>query len=71
MNYMGIDHHKQYFIATVMDQQGRKIKKDSLSTDRVSIVGYLQKAGELGNFKEVIEAGYGWDYMYRVFYRHG
>ena len=64
MNYMGIDHHKHYFIATVMDQQGRKISKDRVSTDRMSIGSYMQKVSEMGDFKAVIEASYGWDYMY-------
>jgi len=26
MNYMGIDHHKQYSHITLMDERGKKIK---------------------------------------------
>ena len=26
MKYMGIDYHKQYFVATTMDERGRVLK---------------------------------------------
>ncbi len=37
MKYIGIDYHKQYFVATTMDERGKVIRKDKVSTDRDSI----------------------------------
>lgn len=64
MKYMGIDHHMQYIIATTMDQQGRKISKDRVSSDRRAIKDYIKKANGDGDLKVVIEASYGWSYFY-------
>jgi hypothetical protein len=38
MKYIGIDYHKQYFVATAMDEKGKVISKDKVSTDREAIV---------------------------------
>lgn len=63
MKYIGIDYHKQYFVATAMDERGRIISKDKVSTDRDSIRHYFKKAGT-GDTKAVMEACYGWEYFY-------
>ncbi len=63
MKYIGIDYHKQYFVATAMDERGKIISKDKVSTDRDSIRHYFKKAGT-GETKAVMEACYGWEYFY-------
>ena len=35
MKYMGIDYHKQYFVATTMDEKGKVISKEKVSTDGI------------------------------------
>jgi transposase len=64
MKYMGIDYHKQYFVATTMDERGKVLSKEKVSTDRDSIRGYFKKAGTTGAVKAVMEACYGWEYFY-------
>jgi transposase len=64
MKYIGIDYHKQYFVATMMNEQGQVIRKDKASTDRSSIRQYFQSAGLSGEVKAVMEACYGWEYFY-------
>ena len=64
MKYMGIDYHKQYFVATTMDERGKVLSKEKVSTDRDSIRGYFKKAGSEGELKAVMEACYGWEYFY-------
>jgi len=64
MNYIGIDYHKQYFVATMMNEQGEVIRRDKASTDRASIRRYFQQAAPRGEAKAVIEACYGWEYFY-------
>src|SRR4030066_885928 len=63
MKYIGIDYHKQYFVATAMDERGKVISKDKVSTDRDSIRHYFKKVGT-GETKAVMEACYGWEYFY-------
>lgn len=64
MKYIGIDHHKQYFIATVMDQEGKVIRKDRVSTDRRAVREYMERVNGDGDLKVVIEASYGWEYLH-------
>ena len=64
MKYMGIDLHKQYFVTTIMDQEGRIEAKNRVSMDRASIQAYFRKVNGDGNLKAVMEAGYGWSYFY-------
>jgi transposase len=64
MKYIGIDYHKQYFVATMMNEQGKVIRKDKASTDRASIRQYFQNADLRGEVKAVMEACYGWEYFY-------
>lgn len=64
MKYMGIDYHKQYFVATTMDERGKVLSKEKVSTDRDSIRGYFKKASSGGELKAVMEACYGWEYFY-------
>jgi transposase len=63
MKYIGIDYHTQYFVATTMDERGKVISKDKVSTDRESIRHYFKKVGT-GETKAVMEACYGWEYFY-------
>ena len=46
MKYMGIDHHKQYFVATVKDEEGTTLRKDRVSTDRAAIRHYFRKVNK-------------------------
>lgn len=64
MNYIGIDYHKQYFVATMMNEQGEVIRRDKASTDRASIKRYFADADPRGETKAVMEACYGWEYFY-------
>src|SRR3990172_2712030 len=64
MKYIGIDYHKQYFIATVMNQEGKVIRKDRVSTDRMSINCYFRMVNDGEDVKVVIEACYGWSYFF-------
>lgn len=64
MKYIGIDYHKQYFIATIMDERGRVISKEKVPTDRNSIKGYFKKEADKTEVKAVMEACYGWEYFY-------
>lgn len=64
MNYIGIDYHKQHFVATKMDSKGKVISKDRVSTDRESIQKYFKKANSKEKVKATMEACYGWQYFY-------
>ena len=64
MKYIGIDYHKQYFVATIMNEQGEIIRRDKASTDRSSIRHYFKHADLSGGVKAVMEACYGWEYFY-------
>jgi len=55
MNYMGIDHHKQYSQMTLMDEDGRELKADRVWNFRSEVEKFLEGAGE--EVKAVIEAG--------------
>ena len=37
MYYMGIDLHKKYFVSTIMNKEGKVLKRSRVSTDRESI----------------------------------
>ncbi|MDH4230407.1 MAG: IS110 family transposase [Nitrospirota bacterium] len=64
MKYMGIDLHKRYFVATTVDDAGRVLRKDRVSTDRAAIRGYFDRVNGDGDLKAVIEACYNWGYFY-------
>lgn len=64
MKYMGIDYHKQHFLATTMDEKGKILSRDKVSTERASIRHYFSKASSDGPVKAVMEACYGWEYFY-------
>jgi len=38
MNYMGIDHHKQYSHITLVDEEGKAIKSGRLDNLRIALV---------------------------------
>jgi transposase len=64
MKYMGIDYHKQHFVATMVDEKGKVLSREKVSTDRDSIRNYFGKANSHGDVKAVMEACYGWEYFY-------
>ncbi len=64
MHYIGIDYHKQYFVATKMDRKGKIISKQRVSTDRDSIRNYFNNTASKEKVKVAIEACYGWQYFY-------
>lgn len=64
MKYMGIDYHKQYFVATTMDEKGKVLRKQRVPTDRAAIRHYFKDACAEEPVTAVMEAGYGWEYFY-------
>ena len=66
MKYIGIDHHKQYSVVTVMDERGTVVNKGRVPMKRERIREYMTmvKGGE--ETKAVMEASYGREYLYDV-----
>ena len=56
MNYIGIDHHKQYSHMTVMDEKGKVIKTSKVGNFRCEVEGFLEGLGS--EMEAVIEAGH-------------
>ncbi len=54
MNYMGIDHHKQYSHITMLNEKGKKLKSGRVANFRSELERFLDCSGEV---KAVIEAG--------------
>jgi transposase len=54
MNYVGIDHHRQYSHLTVMDQQGQVLRSGRVWNVRTEIEKLLEGLGEM---EAVIETG--------------
>jgi transposase len=54
MNYMGIDHHKQYSHITLLDEKGEKLKSGRVANLRSELENFLSGIEEV---KAVIEAG--------------
>ena len=54
MNYMGIDHHKQYSHITMLNEKGEKPKSGRVANYRSELERFLDGSGEV---KAVIEAG--------------
>jgi len=52
MNYVGIDHHRQYSHLTVMDQEGQVLRSGRVANVRVEIEKFLEglEGVELGNY---------------------
>jgi hypothetical protein len=44
MNYMGIDHHRQYLYMTLMDEEGRVFRAGRVANLRCEIGKFLQEA---------------------------
>ena len=55
MNYMGIDHHKQYSHMTILDESGEKKKSGRVLNKRKEVEDFLD--GIEGKIQAVIEAG--------------
>ena len=56
MNYMGIDHHKQYSHMTLMDEKGNVLKAGRVMNLRSDVEEFLEGAGD--EVEAVIEAGF-------------
>jgi hypothetical protein len=41
MNYMGIDHHKQYLHITLMDEKGKKLRSGRVANYRTELEKFL------------------------------
>jgi hypothetical protein len=54
MDYMGIDHHKQYSHTTLMDEKGKKLRSGKVANYRTELEKFLDGRKEV---KAVIEAG--------------
>ena len=54
MNYMGIDHHRQYSHITLLDERGEMLKSGRVANLRRELEGFLLGIEEV---KAVIEAG--------------
>ncbi len=54
MNYMGIDHHKQYLHITLMDEKGKKLKSGRVANYRTELEKFLDGKRDV---KAVIESG--------------
>ena len=55
MNYMGIDHHKQYSHMTVLDEKGNIVKAGRVLNRRQDVEEFLE--GFIEDLRVVIEAG--------------
>lgn len=55
MNYIGIDHHKQYSQMTLMDEDGKELKASRVWNIRSEVEEFLQGAGD--EVMAVVEAG--------------
>jgi len=55
MNYIGIDHHKQYSHMTIMDEEGKVLKSGRVLNYRSEVEEFIRYKGE--EIKAVIEAG--------------
>ena len=55
MNYMGIDHHKQYSHLTLVDEEGKKLKSGRVENHWIEVREFLD--GVEGEVMGVVEAG--------------
>ena len=61
---MGIDLHRKYFVATIVDEEGEVTRRDRVSTDRQAITSYLDNLNGDKPERAVMEACYNWSYLY-------
>jgi transposase len=54
MNYMGIDHHRQYSHITLLDEKGEKLKSGRVANYRSEMEKFLQGMQDV---RAVVEAG--------------
>jgi len=66
MKYIGIDHHKQYSVVAVMDEKGTLVNKGRFPMKRAAITAYFEKVKGDEPAKAVLEASYGWEFLYDV-----
>ncbi|KXA91478.1 hypothetical protein AKJ64_04710 [candidate division MSBL1 archaeon SCGC-AAA259E17] len=61
-NYVGLDVHKKYFHATVMDEEGDVLIQESFPNDSEGFDSLLFKTGD--EVEVALEACYAWEYVY-------
>jgi len=54
MNYVGIDHHKQYSHIALLDEKGKVVKSERVVNLRLELEDFLYR---VKGVKAVIEAG--------------
>ncbi|KXA95361.1 hypothetical protein AKJ65_01975 [candidate division MSBL1 archaeon SCGC-AAA259E19] len=61
-DYVGLDVHKKYFHATVMDEKGDVLIQESFPNDSDGFDSLLFKTGD--EVEVALEACYAWEYVY-------
>lgn len=61
MMYVGLDVHKHVCQGTVVDEEGRVLKRERFSNDPDSLKSFMKDVGEA---KVVMESGYCWQPVY-------
>ena len=56
MNYMGIDHHKQYSFITLMDESGEVLRSERVANLRSEVEKALARL-DAGSYGACIECG--------------
>ena len=57
MLYMGIDLHKRFMFATVIDEAGEEVEKARVENKRCSILAYIKQMKEIDrDIRAVVEA---------------
>ena len=62
MLYVGLDVHKSYIYAVAVDKAGRKRSSGRLNNDRITLQKYVGSLRDRA--KTVMEACYGWPFVY-------
>ena len=60
--YVGLDVHKSYVYAVPIDETGRKCSSGRLNNDRATLRTYVDSLPDCS--KVVMEACYGWPFVY-------
>lgn len=62
--YIGVDYHKKYSIATMMDEKGKILRQERLSNDPQTLLRYAESLPE--GSKIALEATGNWYYFYEL-----
>ncbi len=66
MKYIGLDLHKRKIFATVLDENGNVLKRNTIGAGKDDIYYYLNKILKEDEIKVAMEASYNWQYTYRA-----